>query len=326
MKMFGFAAHSQTMEGFMKTFDTKFQIPKLSARSASSDDTKKDPLAITSPLQVTPIPNLLSTTATPAAGQNPLSAGGNDDATKLLMDFFSSKDKYSYGLGKFPSDSNALNSQYINSLANMAARSTASPKYSDVHFNSDLQIYKSSSSDSISTTSAKEFRDKHFSLSNPTTPTCTVAPAFPSPIPFTHPSMEKSPSHPSPSESPKMNHHTSTIINQTMRPPSAPPISAHLSSSSTLSQDSHKSSESALDFSNPSQAKSDSQPHKLLEHRNSIQAMPIRKGTPSPSVQVHIVKSPVPSPMVNPSPHSNSSPCITDDELMDEALVGIGGK
>lgn len=43
----------------------------------------------------------------------------------------------------------------------------------------------------------------------------------------------------------------------------------------------------------------------------------------SPSVSVHIVKSPAPSPLVNPSPHS-ASPCITDDELMDEALVGLG--
>lgn len=44
----------------------------------------------------------------------------------------------------------------------------------------------------------------------------------------------------------------------------------------------------------------------------------------SPSVSVHIVKSPAPSPLINPSPHSTSSPCITDDELMDEALIGLG--
>ncbi|KAF4519193.1 hypothetical protein B566_EDAN013486 [Ephemera danica] len=49
----------------------------------------------------------------------------------------------------------------------------------------------------------------------------------------------------------------------------------------------------------------------------------------SPSVSVHIVKSPAPSPLcsplVLPSPHSSQpSPCITDDELMDEALVGLG--
>lgn len=44
----------------------------------------------------------------------------------------------------------------------------------------------------------------------------------------------------------------------------------------------------------------------------------------SPSVSVHIVKSPAPSPLVAPSPHSVSPSCITDDELMDEALVGLG--
>jgi mediator of RNA polymerase II transcription subunit 1 len=43
----------------------------------------------------------------------------------------------------------------------------------------------------------------------------------------------------------------------------------------------------------------------------------------SPSVSVHIVKSPAPSPLIAPSPHS-ASPCITDDELMDEAVIGIG--
>lgn len=37
----------------------------------------------------------------------------------------------------------------------------------------------------------------------------------------------------------------------------------------------------------------------------------------SPSVSVHIT----PSPLINPSPASS---CITDDELMDEALVGLG--
>lgn len=74
-------------------------------------------------------------------------------------------------------------------------------------------------------------------------------------------------------------------------------------------------------------------PEKLMSvpERAMASVMPIRKNTPpplpppavSPSVSVHIVKSPAPSPLVIPSPHS-ASPCITDDELMDEALVGIG--
>ncbi|KAL4707777.1 hypothetical protein ACJJTC_001723 [Scirpophaga incertulas] len=43
----------------------------------------------------------------------------------------------------------------------------------------------------------------------------------------------------------------------------------------------------------------------------------------SPALALQIAKSPAPSPLVVPSPHSNS-PGITDDELMDEALVGPG--
>ncbi|XP_052747649.1 mediator of RNA polymerase II transcription subunit 1 [Galleria mellonella] len=43
----------------------------------------------------------------------------------------------------------------------------------------------------------------------------------------------------------------------------------------------------------------------------------------SPALAMQLAKSPAASPLVVPSPHSNS-PCITDDELMDEALVGPG--
>lgn len=43
----------------------------------------------------------------------------------------------------------------------------------------------------------------------------------------------------------------------------------------------------------------------------------------SPALALQLAKSPAPSPLLVPSPHSNS-PCITDDELMDEALVGPG--
>ncbi|XP_059049979.1 mediator of RNA polymerase II transcription subunit 1-like [Achroia grisella] len=43
----------------------------------------------------------------------------------------------------------------------------------------------------------------------------------------------------------------------------------------------------------------------------------------SPALALQLAKSPAASPLVAPSPHSNS-PCITDDELMDEALVGPG--
>lgn len=109
----------------------------------------------------------------------------------------------------------------------------------------------------------------------------------------------------------------------------------HLKSSkgSTSSQE---AAEMLLDFSTNSMNKSAISEHlnKLTDrvlplmpsHRNTTSPLPL--GPPvsypaSPSVSVHIVKSPAPSPLVNPSPHS-ASPCITDDELMDEALVGLG--
>lgn len=73
-----------------------------------------------------------------------------------------------------------------------------------------------------------------------------------------------------------------------------------------------------LDFSNPS--KLDSNKTLLSCSSRELSIQPLRTSPPYPpssSVSVHIVKSPV------PSPHS-ASPCITDDELMDEALVGLG--
>lgn len=92
-----------------------------------------------------------------------------------------------------------------------------------------------------------------------------------------------------------------------------------------------EAAEILLDFSNlPTKS---ILPEKLISvpERAMASVVPLRKNiTPpppmfpaSPSVSVHIVKSPAPSPLVIPSPHS-ASPCITDDELMDEALVGIG--
>jgi len=79
------------------------------------------------------------------------------------------------------------------------------------------------------------------------------------------------------------------------------------------------------------------QPGKLatVPERAVAVSAPSRRNTPppplpppQPSVQVHIVQSPAAapntaSPMVITSPHS-TSPCSIDDELMDEALVGMG--
>lgn len=295
------------IDGLAKQFDTKFQIPKLSARS-QMDDTKKDQIhhstaSASSSIQM----SSLMSSQTQSGSTSTTNSGEN--ATKMLMDFFAAKEKLPYSLSKYPADlvnANQMNLPYsMNNLAKMGIRSSTSPKYLDMNVNKEVNLFKSSSSDSVSNL-PKDFRDKQFSTSNPSTPTNAIAPPFPSPI-IHHRSLENSPSHPS-SESPKLNHFP---INQSMRPPNQITSNLH----STSSQDSIKSNDNALDFSS---AKSEQ--IKLLEQRTCMPNLPIHKSNP-PSVQLHIVKSPVPSPMV---PHSSSP---LDDELMDEAsLVGIGSK
>lgn len=311
MKMLNFGSVTP-IDGVVKPFDTKFQIPKLSARS-QIDDTKKDPMHLNSTSASASSIQLSSLMSSQTQSGSTSTTNSGENATKMLMDFFAGKEKYPYSLGKYSSadlvNVNQMNLPYSN-LAKMGIRSATSPKYlSDMHVNKEVNLFKSSSSDSVSTV-PKDFRDKQFSTSNPSTPTNAIAPPFPSPI-IQHRSLENSPSHPPPSESPKLNNFS---INQSMRPPSAPPVTSNLHS--TSSQDAIKSNENALDFSSPALAKSEQ--IKLMEQqRTCMQNLPIHKSNP-PSVQLHIVKSPVPSPMV---PHS-SSPCI-DDELMDEAsLVG----
>ncbi|KOX68963.1 Mediator of RNA polymerase II transcription subunit 1 [Melipona quadrifasciata] len=95
---------------------------------------------------------------------------------------------------------------------------------------------------------------------------------------------------------------------------------------------SQEAAEMLLDFSTPKDV-AKSLNFTSIPERAMTQAASVRRNTPpppppafpaSPSVSVHIVKSPAPSPrVIPPSPHS-ASPCITDDELMDEALVGMG--
>lgn len=358
--MFNLTTQPQPSESSKKTFDSKFQIPKLSARSSghsshasnqSDDGGKKDALHSSSSAPPT---------TTMAAYQSPpgnassmgsiattagLVEGGSiaEGASKMLTDFFA-----------------------MSNLAKMAAATNnAPPKYpvNDMHFNKNLQIYKSLSSDSLPrghSLSASDLRDQHFSTSNPATsmvggrPTSSnTSPASLHQSSYHHPPQSISPMNISTNHqvafnaamsSSQSSSSSSSSINHSMRPPSKPSPNLAANTTSNNSDSSFKSSnnlDGALDFSGHLHPKSESQHnYKLFDSRHhsssnaSSSSIPSllshpnqRTSSNSPSVQVHIVKSPVPSPLVViPSPRSSSSPCITDDELMDEALIGIGSK
>lgn len=93
---------------------------------------------------------------------------------------------------------------------------------------------------------------------------------------------------------------------------------------------SQEAAEMLLDFSSVGKSTpAEPSVKKMTVTERVMAAMPSRRNTTppppmfpaSPSVTMHIVKSP--SSLIIPSPQSGS-PCITDDDLMDEALVGMG--
>lgn len=75
-----------------------------------------------------------------------------------------------------------------------------------------------------------------------------------------------------------------------------------------------------------SECKDYSQKKEELPSNSAYQQKPVTPTTTyatTPSVSVHILKSPVPSPLLVPSPHS-ASPSITDEELIDDTFVRVG--
>lgn len=278
MKFLGFPSTPLAREGFKKSLDTKFQIPKLSR--TSQDDNKKEIIkssTSTSTLLTNQITPINSTTAR------------ND--VKMLADLLVSKEsKYSFSsINSNPIGISLLNKIPLNSP-------------------SDFTIQKSNSSESLSYTNSI---GGNFSSSS------------------TNDLIDRTPS-----ISPRLQQQ-STEPSRLMRPPSAPPIQTIKNIQSI--------DEFALDYSSATTKQQDvvmkitssSSASSLIQQsiRKSVDMVMQQSQIPtvknpsfpaSPSVSVHIVKSPVPSPlMIIPSPHSNSS---IDDELMDEALVGISGK
>lgn len=282
MKFLGFPSTPQAREGFKKSLDTKFQIPKLSR--TSQDDNKKE---------ITKSSTSTSSTSTLLTNQiTPINSTARNDV-KMLADLLVSKEhssKYSFSsINSNPMGISLLNKIPLNSP-------------------SDFTIQKSNSSESLSYTNS-------------------IGGQFSSSSSSTNDLIDRIPS-----ISPRLQ---STEPSRLMRPPSAPPIQTIKNIQSI--------DEFALDYSSATTKQQDvvmkitssSTASSMIQQsiRKSVDMVMQQSQIPtvknpsfpaSPSVSVHIVKSPVPSPlMIIPSPHSNSS---IDDELMDEALVGISGK
>ncbi|XP_031620544.1 mediator of RNA polymerase II transcription subunit 1 isoform X3 [Contarinia nasturtii] len=121
MKLLGLQNPSQTLDVFGKTWDTKYQIPKLSARSSAND---KD----------------TSTTNTSTVAASPLNTH-ETNSNKSMVNFMSSV--HSFG-----------GNQMLSNKIHGGRASSVSPKYnlntdSISNFNKDIHIYKSSSSDAL---------------------------------------------------------------------------------------------------------------------------------------------------------------------------------
>lgn len=134
---------AQTLDGFAKSWDAKYQIPKLSARSSASD---KD----------------TTTTTTTTVAASPLSLQNQESsAPKSMMSFMSNV--HSFG-----------GNQMLSNKIHGGRASSVSPKYNlnadgMSNFNKDM-LYKSSSSDALQHQSGSHHK-QNMSFSNPTTPT-----------------------------------------------------------------------------------------------------------------------------------------------------------
>lgn len=120
MKMLGIQNPTPSLDMFGKAWDTKYQIPKLSARSSAND---KD----------------TTTTNTSTVAASPLST--QENSTKSMSSFMSNV--HSFG-----------SNQMLSNKIHGGRASSVSPKYnlnSDnlSNFNKDIHIYKSSSSDAL---------------------------------------------------------------------------------------------------------------------------------------------------------------------------------
>lgn len=314
MKMLGLTSSIQNMEGFVKTLDTKFQIPKLSARSGGSDvdKLKQESRPTSSSAPNTPLPNV---------AQSP--TGSND---------------FSLPFNKLPGDMSPLHSAMLPNV--MQKMFSAHDSAMLLRRSPNLEHQASSNSrDGFSSIYGK-------GSTTPTTPTGSVPPPFPSPVNMQTHAMDFSNSSDSADAS-------------LMRPPSRPSstMSNHSSSDKLIEGTTNSNSMDGLRSTSPAQAlaaaavaaqlmnKLDNTQQlvaALKNHHHHLSALnnaavlaaaasaaasasagsagsgPVTSPT---SVSVHIVKSPVPSPLPL---HGGSNSTGGPDE--DETLVGVSGK
>ncbi|GLV34478.1 Mediator complex subunit 1 [Carabus blaptoides fortunei] len=366
------------MEGMIKSLDTNFQIPKLSARTGDADK-KAASNKIPPPYPETPINNIARTVVDPAKmydmitktdiplpkyplvltpGAKPFE--NNLDAKNIRNNLVSLSNTSPLPSNPFITSSspklNMSSATHLKELSIEQAVSLATPDLTaSIVDTSDstkaMQKVKDLSSASVTATAvvnslppAKDELSSNCKLPYPISATKTfpvTAPVSTGNAAVTVDSTIKPPldatavKFSSPQHKPDDGKKLLSGSEHLMKAPSTISVKPGPTSS-------QEAAEILLDFSTNSMSKPTAIPEHLTKmtdrtiplltaHRTS----PLPLGPPqpppppppsypaSPSVSVHIVKSPAPSPLVNPSPHS-ASPCITDDELMDEALVGLG--
>lgn len=163
MKLLGLPSNSSTisLEGSTKSWDAKYQIPKLSARSNAND---KDATTVTSTNA-----HFLSNDKLLYSSMG--SGGGNTTS--------STSNKLHGGRAS------SVSPKY--SLSNDVSSGTSSSGGTSIsNFNKDLHIFKSTSSDALQNSGSH--LTKNLSFSNPTTPTSLSSPSqFSTSIPlFSH--------------------------------------------------------------------------------------------------------------------------------------------
>ncbi|XP_063233144.1 mediator of RNA polymerase II transcription subunit 1 [Bacillus rossius redtenbacheri] len=328
------------VEGLIKTLDTKFQIPKLSARlNASENDSKKsitDKVLVSDPSRGESIPKPLEIiNKVEGSSKYPISLKTVDDLKNQKLPHASlpsTHSVYSGGSASIVGMSSKTSAPVVSKAIDVSletsqvASSTIMPVISIVPVTDLSSEPLELSASRGKAESSRALQMKEESQPNSKLDAANTALSLVLPGKTMDSNNTKFPTVSKQVEDVKK------FNPLTVEPPNK--MMAALTSS-------QEAAEILLDFSSSSSGLASKAlvpelppPSKLttVPERALASSTPGRRNTPpppppmfpsSPSVSVHILKSPVTSPLINPSPHS-VSPCITDDELMDEALVGMG--